>query len=182
MWVLIAAILVLAITVIALISVFESYNTSQQQMSVQNAQSAVATSISAINTAFAQNPNFANFNGTVAQQIGAVPTSWASAGNGSYVLPGGGTVTFGSANINGGTNNGYTMTFSGIGQQFCVGLGTFTVPQMATVSVNGNNFQNPSYNPGATGTGTGTGSWPPSSVAVAGLCTASSNTVVYTLL
>lgn len=176
MWVLIAAILVLAITVIALISVFESYNTSQQQMSVQNAQSAVATSISAINTAFAQNPNFANFTGATAKSIGAVPSSWADTGNGTYALPGGGTVAFAAANINGGTNNGYTMTFAGVGQQFCVGLGTFSVPQMSTVSVNGNAYQNPSYNPGAAGT------WPPQAAAVAGQCTASGNTIVYTMI
>lgn len=176
MWVLIAAILVLAITVIALISVFESYNTSQQQMSVQNAQSAVATSISAINTAFAQNPNFANFNGTVAKTIGAVPSSWADAGNGTYALPGGGTVSFGAANVNGGTNNGYTMTFTGVGQQFCVGLGTFSVPQMSTISVNGNAYQNPSYNAGAQGT------WPPQAASVGGQCNASGNQVIYTLI
>lgn len=176
MWVLIAAILVLAITVIALISVFESYNTSQQQMSVQNAQSAVATSISAINTAFAQNPNFANFNGAIAKKIGAVPSSWADAGNGVYALPGGGTVSFAPASINGGANNGYTMTFTGVGQQFCVGLGTFSVPQMATISVNGNVYQNPAYNPNAQGT------WPPQAAAVGGQCNASGNLVVYTLI
>ncbi len=176
MWVLIAAILVLAITVIALISVFDSYNTSQQQMAVQNTQSAVATAISAINTAFAQNQNFANFSGTVAQQIGAIPSSWASAGNGAFALPGGGTVSFAPATINGGTNNGYTMTFSGVGQQFCVGLGTFSVPQMSTIAVNGNSYQNPAYNSSATGT------WPPQAAVVAGQCNASGNSVVYTLI
>jgi len=176
MWVLIAAILVLAITVIALISVFDSYNTSQQQMGVQNAQSSVSTSISAINTAFAQNQNFANFNGTVAKQIGAVPSSWADAGNGNYALPGGGTVSFAAANVNGGTNNGYTMTFTGVGQQFCVGLGTFSVPQMSQIAVNGNAYQNPAYNAGATGT------WPPQAAVVAGQCNASGNTVTYTLI
>lgn len=175
MWVLIAAILVLAITVIALISVFDSYNTSQQQMSVQNMQSAVATSISAINTAFAQNHNFAGFNGTVAKNIGAIPSSWASTGNGAYALPGGGTVTFAPADVNGGQSNGYQMTFSGVGQQMCVGLGTFAVPQMVSVSVNGNAYQNPAYNSGASGT------WPPQAAQVSGQCNASGNTIIYTL-
>lgn len=176
MWILIAAILVLAITVIALISVFDSYNTSQQQMSVQNAQSAVATSISAINTAFAQNPNFAGFNGTIAKSIGAVPNSWADAGNGTYALPGGGTVSFGPASINGGTNNGYSMTFTGVGQQFCVGLGAFSVPQTASISVNNNLNQNPAYYT------TPQGNWPPQAAAVGGQCNAVNNTVTYLLI
>lgn len=171
MWVLIATILVLAITVTALITVFDSYKASQQQMSVQNMQSQLSSAIGAINTAFAQNRDFSQFNNTVAKSIGAVPQSWIQNSGGSYDIPDGGKVSFSAGPV----PNQYRITISGLSQQFCIGLGTYVVPQMVNITIGTTTYNNPAY-------GTASGSWPPIASNVAANCNVSgNNTVTYTL-
>ena len=178
MWQIIATILVLAITAIATIAVFDSYNTSQQQMTVQNVQSALGTTISTINTAFAQNRNYSGFNGNIAKSIGAVPQSWSDLGSGSFAIPSGGRVSFASTSINGGNNNAYQIIITDIGKQLCAGLGTFAVPQMVRIEVNGTVFENPAYIANASGA-----KWPPVGAQVSAACSKDAgNQITFTLM
>ena len=175
MWVIIAAILVLVITAVALLEVYDSYKSGNQQMTAQAMQQQVSQSISVVLNTYAQNPNFTGFGNAQAQSIGAIPSSWTANGTTDFVMPNGGTMSYASANVNGGTNNGFSMTFSGLSQQQCVALATFSLPQMYSVSDGTTTFDNPAYVSG--------GTWPPVPATVAGDCAAAGgNTVKYQIM
>jgi len=178
MWVIIAAILVLVITAVALLQVYDSYKSGNTQMASQGLQQQVGQVVAVILNTYAQNPNLTGFNGQVARQIGALPSSWT--GNADPInLPNGGTVTFAAVTQGTAPNpNAFTMTFKGLGKDACNALGTFSLPQMVSVNVNngGATFVNPAY--GQQGT------WPPVANTVAATCSANdgSDTVVYTIM
>lgn len=62
-----------------------------------------------------------------------VPPSWVSGT--SIVSPEGGTVTIASANVAGGTNNGFSMTVADVSEEACTGMLPGMAPAFYTIVV-----------------------------------------------
>jgi type II secretory pathway pseudopilin PulG len=170
MWILIAFVVAIGLTALAIMAVFGEFGTASNQQTAQNVLSTTSAVIANLMTDYAGNPNFSALTNTTVEDDGAVPNTWVVSTNG-FATPGGGTASFAPASVNGGTDNGFAMTLSNLNRQTCAQFGTYYTPNTASISVNGTAADNPDYN-GGTGT-----LWPP---ALAGDCTVGANTVVIT--
>lgn len=178
MWILIAFVVAIGLTALAIMAIFGEFGTASTQQTAQSVLSTASSVISNLQTDYAGNPNFSGLSNTTVANDGAVPNTWTASANG-FSIPGGGTASFAPASVNGGTNNGFTMTLSNLNQQACAQFGTYYDSNTVSISINGTAADNPDYN-GGSGSGTsGTSgtSWPPS---LAGDCQSGNNTVVIT--
>ena len=180
MWNIVAVILVLAIVAIGLLEVYQSYESGTNAQSGQNLVTEVSSTIANLQTVYGQSPNFSNFSGATPYNVGALPSDWTGT-TGTYTIASGGTVTFAQASNAGGTDNGYSMSFSNLSVGQCAALADFSVPEMYSSSVNGNSVSNPAFQGGTGTTTTGISSWPP---ILAASCTntGSNNTIVYNII
>jgi hypothetical protein len=170
---LVIILLALAVLAIGLIAAFETFGTASSGASSQAVQQNIQAVFSAVSTDFASSPNnFTGFNTTDAIQTGIVPSGWVPTGQATAVQdPWGGAVTFGVASINGGTNNGWTMTLANVPEVSCSSIGDFYTPQTYEILINGTVIDsNPNY-------GGATGSWPPPAATIQAACTKTVNTV-----
>lgn len=173
---LLGAILVIGLVAVGIFQVLGTFSSASDQTTQQSMQTAVATSVSNISTQFGLNRNYNGFNDTVARQIGAVPQGWK--GNGPFVMPSGGTVSFSAAAaIPGQADSGYSMTFTGVPSNVCQSLGSFTVPQMVSLKIGAAaEHKNPAYDSTATGT------WPVPQATIASECGTGTVNVVMTMI
>lgn len=168
MWILIAFVATIGLIALAIMAVFGEFGAASNQQTAQSVLTTASAVISNLLTDYAGNPNFANLSNTTVENDGAVPDSWVASKSG-FSLPGGGTAAFTSVSVNGGTDNGFSLTLSNLNKQTCAQFGSFYTPNVSSISINGTAATNPDYN-----NGTGT-AWPP---ALAGNCTTGANTIV----
>jgi hypothetical protein len=170
MWILIAFVVAIGLTALAIMAVFGEFGTASNQQTAQSVLTTTSAVIGNLMTDYAGNPDFSGLSNTTVENDGAVPNTWVVSSNG-FSIPGGGTASFAPASVNGGTDNGFAITLSNLNKQACAQFGTYYTPNTASISVNGTVADNPDYN-GGTGT-----LWPP---ALAGDCKVGANTVVIT--
>ncbi|MDD2860332.1 MAG: type 4 pilus major pilin, partial [Acidiphilium sp.] len=153
MWNIIAVLLVLAIVAVGVVEAYQQYGGASSQQQAQDLSQEVAQSIGAINGVYT-NPDFTNLTNQVVYNIKAAPSDWQGTGTAAFVLPEGGTASFAPASVNGGTDNGYTLTLSKLNAGECAVLGSFTTPDMASAEINSTTASNPAF---SSGSGGGTG-------------------------
>jgi hypothetical protein len=171
---LLAVILVLAILVAGSIGYFGMFSSASSGVSSQNALQSVQTIFSNVQANFAITPNnFTGFDNTAAVAAGIPPASWVPSGSVSTIADDwGGAVTFGVANINGGTSNGWTMTMEDAPSNQCATVAGFYTPQTYEILVNGTAIAtNPAYG--------GAGTWPPAEAAIEVACDKSQNSIEF---
>ena len=169
-------ILGLALVVGGVIAAYVMYNSGNTSATASNTASYINMMISNTQNDFANNPgNFAGFNNTAAIEAGIPPTTWVPTGQKTSIVdPWGGAVTFAVASVNGGTNNGYTMTLANVPANVCAQIATIYTQQTASISIAGKAVaSNPSY--GGTAT-----TWPPVPATVDAACSSDTNTIVWT--
>ncbi|MBN6739493.1 hypothetical protein JKG47_02885 [Acidithiobacillus sp. MC6.1] len=171
MWNIIATILVLAIIAIGLVEVYQQYGSASSQQSAQDLTQEVAEAIANVNNAYAADPNFATFTSSTPYTIGAAPSDWQGT-SGTFILPEGGTAVFAAASVDGGTDNGFSLTLKKLSPQECGALAGFYTQQMSTVTVGSGTATNPAFNGG-------TSTWPTN--LVSDCVVGAGNTVVYTV-
>lgn len=173
------ALLFLIIVAAGIYAYFSGYTSANAGVSAQAAQDEITQVFSNVERVYAMNSNdFTGLNNTAAAQASMVPDGWiikAAAGGGSTLQdPWGGAVTLAPANVNGGANNGWSLTLANVPPKICAQIASYYTPYTAGITVNGTSVgDNPTY--GTTTT------WPPRGAAVATACNAAVNTIVWTV-
>jgi type II secretory pathway pseudopilin PulG len=173
MWILIAFVLVVGLIALAVYGVYQEFGTASNQQTAQSVLTTTSAVISNLLTDYAGNPNYSSLSSTTVENDGAVPNSWVVSSNG-FSIPGGGTASFASANVNSGSDNGFALTLSNLNKQTCAEFGSYYTPNTSSISINGTAATNPDYNGGGANS-----TWPP---ALAGDCSSTkANSVVITV-
>jgi hypothetical protein len=174
MWNLIAIGLVFVVMAVGAVYAFGGFNSTSQQQNGQNLEQETSQLIAAINTAYGSVPDFSALTASSAEINQYAPSTWQFASGGTnFILPEGGTATLAPASVNGGTNNGYTLTLGALNPSECSTMGDFAISQLSSITVNSATASNPAYGGSST-------TWPQN---LSANCTAgSTNTVALTVV
>lgn len=173
---LIAILLGLAVLVIGIIGSFTMFQSASQSANAQSVQQAVESIFANMSQQFATNPNFTGLTIASAAEAGVFPSNWVSGTGTNETVqdPWGGVVTLVSAGVNGGTDNGWTLTVPNVPVSECTQVASFYTPQTSSITVNGTSvWSNSSYG------GSSTGAPLPATVQAA--CSKSVNSIVWTV-
>ena len=168
-------ILGLALLGYGIFKLFEMFNSANAGVQAQATTAEMQTIFSNVLNGFSNNPfNFVGFNNTGAINASIPPASWVPPGQTTNITdPWGGAVVFAADSINGGTNNGWSLTIPKVPQGQCASIGSLYTPQVAKITINTVVVaQNPSY-------GGVAGSWPPPAAAIQAACNVAANTVEF---
>lgn len=169
-------ILAFALTVGGIYAGYEEFDSGSADSTAQNTTDYVNLMFSNIQSKFENNPqNFTGFDNTAAILADIPPSAWVPSGQTTNIVdPWGGQVQFATANVNGGTSNGYSLSIPNMPQAVCASVGSAFTSQTVSISINGTVIaSNPSY-------GGTAGSWPPPPAAIQTACTLAANSVVWT--
>lgn len=173
---LIAILLALAVLVIGIIGYFTMFQSASQSANAQSTQQSIESIFSTMEQQFATNPNFTGLTAASAATAGVFPSTWVSGTGTSTVVqdPWGGAVTLAAAAVNGGTDNGWTLTVPNVPEAECTQVASFYTPQTASITVGSTSvWANASYG--------GTDDTPPAPATIQSACSSPSNTIIWTV-
>lgn len=176
---LVAIVLATIILIAGTLGYFELSGSASTNVEAQNISQNLQAIFSNVTQQFSNNPlNFTGFNNTDAIDAHIPPGAWVPTGQTTAINdPWGGTVTFSTASINGGTDNGWQMELTQVPQSQCSSAASVYTAQVSTIEVNGATVAtNPSYNGGTASTAT---PWPPSAAVIQAACSQTSNTLTW---